>query len=103
MTLYSGIHCKIVSALFIVIAVVLLIVLLRMLCFEVLHVSRVPDASLLKRAVPTFSDAILRLYRPVTIPVQILFLSLQNLLSRTQFVSNYNSDVSQHCTGSKPQ
>ena len=90
------------SALFIVIAVVLLIVLLRMLYFKVLRVSRMPDASLLKRAVPTLSDAILRLYRPVTIPVQILFSSLQNLLSRTQFVSNYSPDVSQHCTGSKP-
>jgi hypothetical protein len=69
MTLYSGIHCKIVSALFIVIAVVLLIVLLQMFCFEVLRVSRVPDASLLKQAVPILSDAILRLYRLVTIPV----------------------------------
>ena len=68
-TLYSGIYYKIVSALFIVIAVVLLIVLLRMLCFKVLRVSRVPDASLLKRAVPILSDAILRLYRLVTIPV----------------------------------
>jgi uncharacterized membrane protein len=76
MTLYSGIYCKIVSALFIVIAVVLLIVLLRMFCFKVLRVSRVPDASLLKRAVPILSDAILRLYRLVTIPVQILFSSL---------------------------
>lgn len=101
MTLYSDIHCKIVSALFIVIAVVLLIVLLRMLCFKVLRVSRVPDVSLLKRAVPTLSDAILRLYRPVTIPVQMLFLSSYNFLSRIQFVSNYNSDVSQHYTGSK--
>jgi hypothetical protein len=76
MTLYSGIHYKIVSALFIVITVVLLIVLLRMLCFKVLRVSRVPNASLLKRAVPILSDTILRLYRLVTIPVQILFLSL---------------------------
>jgi uncharacterized membrane protein len=76
MTLYSGIYCKIVSALFIVIAVVLLIVLLRMFCFKVLRVSRVPDASLLKRAVSILSDAILRLYRLVTIPVQILFSSL---------------------------
>ena len=103
MTLYSSIHCKIVSALFVVIAVVLLIVLLRMLCFEVLRVSRVPHASLLKRAVPTLSDAILQLYRPVTIPVQMLFLSSYNLLSRIQFVSNYNPDVSQHYTGSKSQ
>jgi len=94
MTLYSSIYCKIVSALFIVIAVVLLIVLLRMLCFEVLRISRMPDASLLKQAVPILSDAILQLYRPVMILVQILFSSLQNLLSRIQFVSNYSPDVS---------
>jgi hypothetical protein len=75
MARYSDIHCKIVSALSIVIAVVLLIVLLRMLCFEVLRVSRVSYASLLKRAVLILSDAILRLYRPVAIPVQILLSS----------------------------
>ena len=78
MILYSGIYCKIVSALFIVIAVVLLIVLLRLLCFEVFRVSRVSRvsrASLLKRAAPVPSNAILRLYRLVATPMRILPLS----------------------------
>jgi hypothetical protein len=77
--LYSGIHCKIVSALFIVIAVVLLIVLLQLLCFEVFRVSRVSRvscASLLKQAAPMPSNAILWLYRLVAILMRILSLSL---------------------------